>query len=64
MAAPPMPAGNQHGMGGMPGPIQNITVDQSQNFNNSPVGWDPVQTQKVQQNNAFRAPRLPVGMGS
>ena len=64
LAAPPMPAGNSHGMGGMPGPIQNITVDQSQNFNNSPVGWDPVQTQKVQQNNAFRAPRLPVGMGS
>ena len=64
IAAPPMPTGNTHGMGGMPGPIQNITVDQSQNFNNSPVGWDPVQTQKVQQNNAFRAPRLPVGMGS
>ena len=64
IAAPPMPAGNQHGMGGMPGPIQNITVDNSQNFNNSPVGWDPAQTQKVQQQNAFRAPRLPVGMGS
>ena len=65
IGAPPMPAGNAHGgSGGAPGPGNVINIDQSQNFNNSPVGSDPAQVEKQRQNNINRAPRLPVGMGS
>ena len=64
IAAPPMPTNGQHGgSGGAPGP-SIINVDQSQNFNNSPLGWDPAKTEKERNNNIQRAPRLPVGMGS
>jgi hypothetical protein len=65
IAAPPMPTGGMHGGGGAaPGPVNMITVDQSQNFNNSPVGSDPAAVEKARQNNINRAPRLPIGMGS
>ena len=40
-----------------------ITIDQSQNFNNSPVGSDPAAVEKARQSNINRAPRLPIGMG-
>lgn len=64
IAAPPMPDGNQHtGSGGMPGPGNVINIDQSQNFNNSPVGSDPAAVQKARDSAINRAPRLPVGMG-
>lgn len=64
IAAPPMPANGQHGgSGGAPGPAI-INVDQSQNFTNSPLGWDPAKTEKERNNNINRAPRLPVGIGS
>lgn len=63
--APPMPENGQHGgSGGPPGPATVVNVDQSQNFTNSPLGWDPVKVDKVRTNNINRAPRLPVGMGS
>lgn len=63
--APPMPENGQHGgSGAPPGPGTVVNVDQSQNFNNSPLGWDPVKVDKVRTNNINRAPRLPVGMGS
>lgn len=63
--APPMPAGNTHsGAGGAPGPAGPIVnIDQSQNFTNSPLGWDPAQVNKERDRNINRAPRLPVGMG-
>jgi TP901 family phage tail tape measure protein len=62
--APPMPENGMHaGAGGAPGPAV-INVDQSQNFNNSPLGWDPAKTEKERNNNINRAPRLPVGMGA
>lgn len=66
IAAPPMPANGQHGAtpGAAPGPAQVINVDQSQNFNNSPLGWDPGRVNKERDRNIQRAPRLPVGMGS
>ncbi len=65
IAAPPMPASGQHAGGGAPpGPAPVINVDQSQNFNNSPLGWDPVRLNKERDRNIQRAPRLPVGMGS
>ena len=64
IGAPPMPAGDAHGGSGTPGPGNVINIDQSQNFNNSPVGSDPAQVEKQRQNNINRAPRLPVGMGS
>jgi hypothetical protein len=65
IAAPPMPTGGMHaGAGGAPGPSQIVNVDQSQNFNNSPLGWDPAKTEKERNNNINRAPRLPVGMGA
>lgn len=65
IAAPPMPQGGMHGGGGAaPGPVNMINVDQSQNFNNSPVGSDPAAVEKARQSNINRAPRLPVGMGS
>lgn len=64
IAAPPMPTGGMHGgSGAAPGPAPIINVDNSQNFNNSPLGWDPVQVNKQRDNNIMRAPRLPVGMG-
>ena len=64
IAAPPMPDNGMHaGAGGAPGPAV-INVDQSQNFNNSPLGWDPAKTEKERNNNINRAPRLPVGMGA
>ena len=64
IAAPPMPQGDAHGgTGGAPGPMNMITIDQSQNFNNSPVGSDPAAVEKARQNNINRAPRLPIGMG-
>lgn len=60
---PPMPVGGAHpGAGGAPGPMV-VNVDNSQNFNNSPVGSDPAQVQKQHNNQINRAPRLPVGMG-
>jgi hypothetical protein len=62
LAAPPMPdAGAHGGSGAAPGPTTVINYDNSQNFNNSPVGSDPEQVNKRQQQAAFRAPRLPVG---
>lgn len=65
IAAPPMPTGGQHaGSGGAPGPTQVINVDQSQNFANTQLGWDPVQVNKERDRNINRAPRLPVGMGA
>lgn len=65
IAAPPMPASGQHAGGGAPpGPAPVINVDQSQNFNNSPLGWDPGLVNKERDRNIQRAPRLPVGMGS
>lgn len=65
IAAPPMPANGQHAGGGAPpGPAPVINVDQSQNFNNSPLGWDPGRVNKERDRNIQRAPRLPVGMGS
>lgn len=65
ISAPPMPTGGMHGGGGAPpGPMNMISIDQSQNFNNSPVGSDPVAVEKARQNAINRAPRLPVGMGS
>lgn len=64
IAAPPMPQGDAHGgAGGAPGPMNMITIDQSQNFNNSPVGSDPAAVEKARQSNINRAPRLPIGMG-
>ena len=64
IAAPPMPQGDAHGgTGGAPGPMNMITIDQSQNFNNSPVGSDPAAVEKARQANINRAPRLPIGMG-
>ncbi|MEX0688972.1 MAG: hypothetical protein WD072_09930, partial [Pirellulales bacterium] len=65
IGAPPMPVGGMHGgSGGAPGPApQVINVDQSQNFNNSPVGSDPAAVEKARQSNINRAPRLPTGMG-
>jgi TP901 family phage tail tape measure protein len=64
IAAPPMPQGDAHGgSGGAPGPMNMITIDQSQNFNNSPVGSDPAAVEKARQANINRAPRLPIGMG-
>jgi hypothetical protein len=64
IAAPPMPQGDAHGgSGGMPGPGNVIQIDQSQNFNNSPVGSDPAAVEKARQANINRAPRLPIGMG-
>jgi len=64
IAAPPMPQDGMHGgSGGAPGPVNMITVDQSQNFNNSPVGSDPAAVEKARQSNINRAPRLPIGMG-
>lgn len=64
IGAPPMPDGSQHaGAGGAPGPAGTvINVDQSQNFQNSNLGWDPAQVEKQRQNNINRAPRLPVGV--
>ena len=65
IAAPPMPANGQHAGGGAPpGPAPVVNVDQSQNFNNSPLGWDPGRVNKERDRNIQRAPRLPVGMGS
>jgi hypothetical protein len=65
ISAPPMPTGGMHGGGGAPpGPMNMISIDQSQNFNNSPVGSDPAAVEKARQSNINRAPRLPVGMGS
>lgn len=65
IAAPPMPQGGMHGgAGAAPGPVNMITVDQSQNFNNSPVGSDPAAVEKARQANINRAPRLPIGMGA
>lgn len=63
--APPMPQGGQHtGSGAAPGPAgQIVNIDQSQNFTNSPLGWDPAQVNKERDRNINRAPRLPVGMG-
>lgn len=63
--APPMPDGSTHlGAGGAPGPAGPIVnIDQSQNFTNSPLGWDPAQVNKERDRNINRAPRLPVGMG-
>lgn len=64
IAAPPMPQDGAHGgTGGMPGPGNIINVDNSQNFNNSPVGSDPAAVEKARQSNINRAPRLPIGMG-
>lgn len=64
ISAPPMPMGDAHtGAGGMPGPGNVINVDNSQNFNNSPVGSDPAAVEKARQANINRAPRLPIGMG-
>ena len=64
IAAPPMPDGAAHsGAGGAPGPATVVNVDQSQNFNNSPLGWNPTDVNKQRDNNINRAPRLPVGMG-
>jgi hypothetical protein len=64
IAAPPMPQDGMHGgSGAAPGPMNMITIDQSQNFNNSPVGSDPAAVEKARQNNINRAPRLPIGMG-
>ena len=48
----------------MPGPGNVINVDNSQNFNNSPVGSDPAAVEKARQANINRAPRLPIGMGA
>jgi hypothetical protein len=46
-----------------PAPV--INVDQSQNFNNSPLGWDPGPGQTRSATATSSAPpRLPVGMGS
>jgi len=65
ISAPPMPLGDAHaGAGGMPGPGNIINVDNSQNFNNSPVGSDPAAVEKARQANINRAPRLPIGMGA
>jgi len=65
IAAPPMPAAGMHGgAGAPPGPMNMISIDQSQNFNNSPVGSDPAAVEKARQSNINRAPRLPIGMGS
>jgi phage-related minor tail protein len=64
IAAPPMPQGGAHGgSGAAPGPTI-VNVDQSQNFSNSPLGWDPAQVNKQRENNINRAPRLPIGMGN
>jgi phage-related minor tail protein len=64
IAAPPMPQGSAHtGGGGAPGPTI-VNVDQSQNFSNSPLGWDPVEVNKERDRNINRAPRLPIGMGN
>ena len=64
IAAPQMPAGGAHGLaGGLPGPGTVVNVDNSQNFNNSPVGSDPAEVEKQRQNNINRSPRLPVGIG-
>ena len=64
IAAPPMPVGGAHGLtGGLPGPGTVVNVDNSQNFNNSPVGSDPAEVEKQRQNNINRSPRLPVGIG-
>ena len=64
ISAPPMPLGDAHGGAGMPGPGNVINVDNSQNFNNSPVGSDPAAVEKARQANINRAPRLPIGMGA
>jgi hypothetical protein len=65
ISAPPMPTAGMHGgAGAPPGPMNMISIDQSQNFNNSPVGSDPAAVEKARQSNINRAPRLPIGMGS
>ncbi len=63
IAAPPMPVAGQHGGSGAPPGPAVVNINQSQNFNNSPLGWDPAQVNKERNNNIMRAPRLPVGMG-
>lgn len=56
VAPPPMPPPGQHpGSGLAPGPTYVTQIDQSQNFNNSPLGWDPAQVQKQRQLDLSRA---------
>lgn len=70
VGVPAPPDGRSHltGPGGspsMPGP--NITIDQSQNFTNSPLGWDPAQVEKqrVRTQNQRALPKLSgISMGA
>ncbi|OKH70821.1 hypothetical protein EB72_24820 [Mycobacterium sp. SWH-M1] len=68
VVAPGAPQPHLSGPGGMPaapGPVVNI--DQSQNFNNSPLGWDPQQVERNRQKTQDRRalPRLSgIGMGA
>lgn len=72
VAVPGPPDGQAHlsGPGGAPAaPGPNITIDQSQNFNNSPLGWDPARVEKERQRtqNQRTVPRLsgiPMGAGN
>lgn len=56
---PPMPEGNQHpGTGAAPGPVQNVTIDQS--INGSQFGWGHDDIAKQRRNDMNRAiPRIP-----
>jgi len=62
VAAPPMPPPGVHaGAGGLPGPVQNVTVNANQNINGS-VGWGEAEADKQRRNNLARAiPRIPAG---
>lgn len=66
--APPMPPDGQHaGTGAPPGPPMQVTIDQSQQFNNSQLGWDPQEVNRVRDINQQRRalPRLSgIGMGT
>lgn len=62
--APPMPPAGQHtGSGMAPGPTIIQNVDQSQQFHNSPLGWDPAKVNADHARNiAMRSiPRIPAG---
>ena len=66
VAAPPMPPSGQHGgSGAAPGPTIYQTVDQSQNFTNSSLGWDPAEVNRQRDRDQRRRtiPRIPVGAG-
>lgn len=64
--APPMPPEGVHtGTGAAPGPQVTMNVDQSQNFNNSPLGWNPAEVNQQRDKDIWRRalPRVPLMSG-